>query len=96
MRCESPDSNTLALSGALTFATAAHAFDLAGGVLEHGAQTRLELSGITRADSAGLACVLALLARARRAGRSLHVVNLPGSLRALAEVCDARGLLEAA
>lgn len=96
VHCESPDSDTLALSGALTFDTAARAFDQAGDALEHGAQTRLELSGITRADSAGLACVLALLARIRRSGRPLRVVNLPGSLRALAEVCDARGLLEAA
>ena len=91
--CESPDRDTLAISGALTFANAATAFDRAARALRDGAQTRLDLSGIDRADSAGLACVLALLAEASRAGRVLRVSNLPESLRALAEVCDAGVLL---
>lgn len=94
-RCESPDSDTLALSGGLMFANAAQVFEQAGQALEHGAQRKLDLSGVTRADSAGLACVLALLAHASRAGRSLQVTHLPDSLRTLAEVCDARELLEA-
>ena len=92
VRCES-DRDTLALSGALTFDAAASAFEDAGRALRGGAQTRLDLSGITRADSAGLACVLALLAQASRAGRPLAVANVPESLRALAEVCDAGGLM---
>jgi len=96
VRCESPDRDTLALSGVLTFASAAHAYERAGQALERGAQTRLDLSGLTRADSAGLACVLALLAHSSRSGRPLRISNLPDSLRALAEVCDVRGLLEAA
>lgn len=93
--CQTPDSDTLALSGALTFATAARAYEAATAALERAAQTRLDLSGLTRTDSAGLACVLALLAQASRAGRALRVANAPESLRALAEVCDTRGLLEA-
>ncbi|HET9835496.1 MAG TPA: STAS domain-containing protein [Rhodanobacteraceae bacterium] len=94
--CESPDRDTLALSGALTFANAAKVFEEAGRALSEGTQTRLDLAGLARSDSAGLACVLALLAQASRAGRQLRVVQLPENLRALAEVCDARGLLEAA
>ena len=94
VRCDSPDSDTLALSGALTFANAAQAYEQASRALEHGAQTRLDLSGLKHTDSAGLACVLALLARASGAGRPLHVSNLPESLRALADVCDAGGLLQ--
>lgn len=96
LNCGSPDSDTLALSGALTFANAAQVFDQAARALREGAQTRLDLAGVTRADSAGLACVLALLAQVRRTGRQLRVTHLPANLRALAEVCDARGLLEAA
>jgi len=93
--CASPDRDTLALSGALTFATAAVAFAEAGRSLALGTQTRLDLAGLDRTDSAGLACVLALIAEASRAGRRLVVVNLPESLRALADVCDARALLHA-
>ena len=88
-----PDRETLAMAGALTFATAARAFADAGRVLAAGAHTRLDLGGITRADSAGLACVLALAASASRAGRRLAVVHWPEGLRSLAEVCGVENLL---
>ena len=89
-----PDRETLALSGALTFATAARAFAEGSRALQSGAQTRLDLGGLARADSAGLACVLGLAAIASRAGRRLGVVHWPEGLRALAEVCDVESLLE--
>jgi phospholipid transport system transporter-binding protein len=89
-----PDRETLALSGALTFATAARAFVEGGRALASGVQTRLDLGGVTRADSAGLACVLALAAYASRSGRQLAVVHWPEGLRALAAVCDVETLLD--
>ncbi|WIG56388.1 MAG: hypothetical protein OJF61_002176 [Rhodanobacteraceae bacterium] len=89
-----PDRDTLVLSGALTFATAARAFAEGARALEAGAQTRLDLSGIARADSAGLACVLGLAATASRLGRKLGVVHWPEGLRALAAVCDVEDLLD--
>ena len=89
-----PDRDTLALSGALTFATAARAFAEGSRALKSGAQTRLDLGGLARADSAGLACVLGLAAVASRAGRRLGVVHWPEGLRALAAVCDVEGLLD--
>ena len=91
MRCFNPDADTLALSGALTFATAAQA--LREGSRSLGARSRLDLAGITRADSAGLACVLALLAQASRAGQRLNVIDPPDGLRSLARVCDVESLL---
>lgn len=90
-----PDAETLALAGVLTFATAAQALAQGKRALGGGVQTRLDLSGLTRADSAGLACVLALAASASRAGRRLDVVHWPAGLRALADVCDVADLLEA-
>lgn len=96
LQVDRPDADTLALSGALTFATAAHALQRAGAALADGAPTRLDLGGVQTTDSAGLACVLALLARARRAGRALTVANLPTDLRALARVCEVEPLLDAA
>lgn len=90
-----PDDATLALSGALTFATAARAFNEGTRRLLAGTQTRLDLAGVAHADSAGLACVLALAACADRAGRRLEVVHWPQGLRALADVCGAGELLDA-
>jgi len=89
-----PDRDTLALSGALTFATAARAFADGARALSVGAQTRLDLGGVKRVDSAGLACVLGLAASASRAGRRLGVVHWPEGLRALAAVCDVETLLD--
>lgn len=88
------DRDTLALRGALTFATAAHALVEGGRALTTGAQTQLDLAGLTRADSAGLACVLALASTANRAGRRLQVRHWPEGLHALAAVCDVVSLLE--
>ncbi|MGH8191392.1 MAG: STAS domain-containing protein, partial [Rhodanobacteraceae bacterium] len=91
-----PDGDTLALGGALTFATARHAWAEGCRALAEGTQTRLDLAGVTRADSAGLACVIALAAAANRAGRRLWVIHWPEGLHALAEVCGAASLLEPA
>jgi phospholipid transport system transporter-binding protein len=92
--CAIPDADTLALSGELTFATAAQALQEGLRALAQGTRTRLDLNGVTKADSAGLACVLALLAQASRHEKRLAVANLPEGLRALAEVCDAGALLQ--
>lgn len=91
-----PDGDTVALGGELTFATARHAWTEGGRALAAGTQTRLDLAGVTHADSAGLACVIALAAAANRGGRRLRVIHWPDGLRALAEVCDAVELLEPA
>ena len=90
-----PDAATLAVAGVLTFATAARALRDGARVLDAGAQTtRLDLGGVQRADSAGLACVIALTAHARRGGRALAVVNWPDGLHALAAVCGVAELLQ--
>lgn len=88
------DPATLALRGALTFATAASTLAEGGRALATGVQTRLDLAGLTHADSAGLACVIALAAHARQAGRKLEVVHWPTGLLALAEVSGVADLLE--
>ena len=94
VRCSSPDADTLAFSGELTFATAARALQEGSRALAQGARSRLDLEGVTHADSAGLACVLALLAQASRLGKKLAVADPPDGLRALAEVCDTGALLQ--
>lgn len=85
--------DTLAVSGALNFTTAAQVLADAGPMLAGGGMRVLDLSGVRSADSAGLACVLSLLARGARHGSRLRVEGLPGSLKRLAEVSDAEALL---
>jgi phospholipid transport system transporter-binding protein len=84
---------TLGVSGALTFATAASALETARAELDRSGQTTLDLSGITHADSAGLATLLALLAHARTKGKTLALAHTPEGLLALARVSGVEALL---
>nr|WP_193570570.1 STAS domain-containing protein [Luteibacter yeojuensis] len=88
-----PAPDTLAVSGALTFATASDVLSTARAELDRGRQVSLDLSGVGQADSAGLATVLALLAHARGEGRALSVANAPAGLQALARVSGVESLL---
>ncbi|MGE7137191.1 STAS domain-containing protein [Luteibacter sp. NPDC031894] len=88
-----PAPETLAVSGALTFATASDVLDAGRAELDRGRQVALDLSGVAQADSAGLATVLALLAHARGKGTALSVVGAPAGLLALARVSGVDSLL---
>ena len=88
-----PAPETLAVSGALTFATASDVLNAGRAELDRGRQVALDLSGVAQVDSAGLATVLALLAHARGKGSALSVTNAPVGLQALARVSGVESLL---
>ncbi len=84
-----------ALSGDLVFAsaTAVHAEgEAAFGSL---AQAEVDLAGVGRVDSAGLAVLLEWSIAARAARRALRYRNLPSALAALAGISDVAELVEA-
>ncbi len=53
----------------------------------------LSLDGVARANSAGLALLLAALERAAACAHELRLEAVPGNLLELAELSNARGLL---
>lgn len=57
---------------------------------------KVDLAGVTSADSAGLALLLEWQARARAAGGKLSVENVPNGLLRLARLCEAVDLLDLA
>ncbi len=57
------------------------------------ASGKIDLSGVTEADSAALAMLIALIRAARADGRVLEIANMPAGLRALAELYDVSDLL---
>jgi phospholipid transport system transporter-binding protein len=74
-----------ALSGALSFASVGDALDKLREAARAGSgPLELDLSGVTRVDSAGLALLLELARAARAAGRELKLTGAPGQLRRLA------------
>lgn len=93
--CKGADG-TLAFSGQLVFANAAATLEAARPLVRDPAVQRLDLAEVTMVDSAGMACLLATMAAARRQnGRQLQVANVPEGLRALARVCEVTPLLSA-
>ena len=84
---------TLAVSGALGFATAAAALQALNEALRAGDRQRVDLAGMSSCDSAGLACLLAVLAEARSHGQAVGLQHVPDGLRALARVSGVETLL---
>jgi len=75
-----------ALSGELSFAQVPALLARARAEVEAGSgPIELDLSGVTRVDSAGLALLLELARAARARGRELRCRNAPEQLRRLAE-----------
>jgi phospholipid transport system transporter-binding protein len=58
-----------------------------------GQQLHVDLKGVTRADSSGLALLVDWLAWARAAGRSLRYSNLPAEMLALARLSELDSML---
>lgn len=84
---------TLALRGVLSFATATQALQALRVALASAAVSVLDLSGITHGDSAGLSCLLAVMAEASAQGRPVRLVHLPEGMQTLAGVCGVDRLL---
>ncbi len=84
-----------AVSGSMTFATAAplHAAGLAA--LGASPETRLALdcAGVGDADSAGLVVLVDWLAWARSAGKELELQNVPSKLLDIARISELEELL---
>ncbi|MDE2278753.1 MAG: STAS domain-containing protein [Xanthomonadaceae bacterium] len=85
---------TLALSGTLGFATAAAALQALTQALHGGDGTQIDLAGVRSSDSAGLACVLAVLAEARGRGQAVSLRHVPEGMRTLARVSGVEALLD--
>lgn len=92
-RLDRARSGTLAVSGALSFATAAAALQALNDGLRAGDRWRVDLAGVHNCDSAGLACVLAVLAEARGRGQAVNLQHVPDGLRTLAQVSGVEALL---
>ncbi len=75
--------------GTLSFASVAQAWHEGRDILGKMRPRVLDLAGVERADSAGLACVLALLAAGQQHEPGVSIRNAPESLRALAQVSGA-------
>lgn len=82
-----------ALSGELSFATVPGLWRAGGGVFDQGEAVRLDLGGITRVDSAGIALLIELTRTVRRRGGELVLEHAPPQLMAIAELSGLEDVL---
>jgi phospholipid transport system transporter-binding protein len=81
------------LRGELTFATAAEALERSRELFRDHAFIELDLSGVTAADSAGLALLLEWITWARGSARELQFHHIPEQLLAIAQISEVEDLL---
>lgn len=87
-------SGRFKLEGELSFVSVQAAMKKSVGIFAEPAEKRvIDLAGITKADSAGLALLLEWLRLASQHGVDLHYVNLPPQLLAMAHVAGVDEIL---
>jgi phospholipid transport system transporter-binding protein len=88
-------AGTYLVGGELGFATVPTLLERGREMFDGGSNASLELDlgGVTRVDSAGLALLIEWLKVARRAGRGIVYVNVPEQMMAMAQVSGLEGVL---
>lgn len=84
------------LSGCFGFETANEVLERGDAAFRAHPSVELDLSGVSDADSAGLAVLLTWIDRARRRGHVLRYTALPPQLVAIARISEVEPLLDAA
>jgi len=82
------------ISGEMTFDSTPNLYrELESRFEGKGSVTGIDLAGVNRADSSGLALLLEWQAMANRQQRKLQISNAPDNLLKLAKLCEADSLL---
>jgi len=84
------------LAGVLSFETATAVLRSGEAAFAGTGARAVDLSGVTHADSAGLAVLLTWVEEARREGRTLRYTALPAQLIKIARLCAVEEMLSAA
>ncbi|MGD2137215.1 MAG: STAS domain-containing protein [Gammaproteobacteria bacterium] len=75
------------LQGELGFDTVLAVLEHAGADMTDAGEIEVDLRGVTRADSAGLALLIEWLRESERRGNRIAFVNVPVQLMSIARVC---------
>ncbi|MBL8250054.1 MAG: STAS domain-containing protein [Candidatus Competibacter sp.] len=90
------DGDTLRVRGELDFESVPELWEATEPLLSTEAIRRVDLSGVRRANSAGVALLVEWLRQARGQRRELVFVNLPAQMEAIVRTADLDGVLPVA
>ena len=82
-----------AISGELTFATAENILKASEAPFEEHTQLEIDLSGVTKSDSAGLALLLEWVTWANHSVREIRFAEIPEKIYAIARTTEVDQLL---
>ncbi len=91
LRSEGPGQ--LALSGPLVFSTASELLEVSRGLFAGSSAVSIDLGGVTKVDSAGLALLLEWLRWGWAEGRTVRFTTLPEKLLAIARLSGVEDML---
>ncbi|UCH54151.1 MAG: STAS domain-containing protein [Pseudomonadota bacterium] len=91
---EGKSDGSRAVRGELTFDTVPALLSADGPILAGEGPIRVDLAGVTRADSAGLALMVEWLRRAQAGGRELRFFNIPRQVEHLMQVSGLERVLK--
>ena len=82
------DGDTLWVQGDLDFDSVVALWNATESLFANGSPTRIDLNGVSRANSAGVALLVAWLGRVQRHQQAVVFVNVPAQMRAIIAVAD--------
>jgi phospholipid transport system transporter-binding protein len=83
------------LSGSVGFRTARAVLEQTPALFGDAPVIKVDLSGVTEADSAGLALLIEWVSWARKARREIRFFEIPQQIRAIARISEVEDLLRA-
>ena len=83
------------ISGKFEFETVAAAYFQSMKMFSPHSQLELDLSGVTDADSAGLALLLEWVHWAKQSAREIRFKNIPDQIQTIANISEVDGILRA-
>jgi phospholipid transport system transporter-binding protein len=92
---ESLGDGRFAIGGSFGFATVPQILERSKEFFEAVSVIHVDLEGVTRADSAGLALLLEWINWARYYQREMHYLNIPDQILAIARISEVEELLHA-
>jgi len=94
-RLESLGAGRFSVSGTLDASTVTSVLEQSAGLFADTPEVYVDLGGVTDSDSAGLALLIEWLKLAHQQRRTMHFVDLPAQIAALARISEVEDLLHA-
>ncbi len=82
------EAGRFAIVGDMNFSTVEQLLDKSLEIFSYEDNLEIDLAGVERADSAGLALIIEWMKQARRSGAEIRLLNIPAQMRAISRTSE--------